>query len=139
MQITKPARRVRCAEYTLEFDWRGRPGSGFVFPCDPDGNVLVSELAPEARANLSDCLLGRIDVVPLGVQVARWSYREPAEGRCVGCGRLVVLADAMTNSCDCGYEYNGGGQLLAPRSQWNDDPWDEDGGLAWGDTRGMFL
>jgi hypothetical protein len=27
----------------------------------------------------------------------------------------------MTNTCECGRDYNWGGQLLAPRSQWGEE------------------
>ncbi len=41
--------------------------------------------------------------------------------RCV-CGNLVECWDSWANSCDkCGTEYNGGGQQLAPRSQWGEE------------------
>lgn len=45
---------------------------------------------------------------------------EDAVLRC-GCGRAVTLDDPMTNTCDCGQEYNGSGQHLAPRSQWGEE------------------
>lgn len=43
------------------------------------------------------------------------TYTEPAEGRCheVNCGRLVILENSMTNTCDCGAQYNGVGQQLS--------------------------
>lgn len=36
---------------------------------------------------------------------------------CRRCGRQVSL-DGFTNTCECGADYNGFGQLLAPREQW---------------------
>lgn len=40
--------------------------------------------------------------------------------RC-GCGGKVVC-EGFTNTCDrCGRDYNGSGQLLAPRSQWGEE------------------
>jgi hypothetical protein len=42
------------------------------------------------------------------------------------CGEEVVLYDALTNECDgCEQLYNGGGQRLAPRDQW-EESWDEE-------------
>jgi len=40
------------------------------------------------------------------------------EVKCKGCASWVQLSDGFANSCDCGYEYNGSGELLAPRSRW---------------------
>jgi hypothetical protein len=40
---------------------------------------------------------------------------------CKACGREVLLYDSWANTCDCGAEYNGFGQRLAPRSQWGDE------------------
>jgi hypothetical protein len=48
---------------------------------------------------------------------------------CERCGR-EVLCYAFTNGCECGAEYNMSGQMLAARSQWAedtyDDPYDDD-------------
>jgi hypothetical protein len=37
-----------------------------------------------------------------------------------GCGRKVECHD-FTNTCDCGADYNFGGQRLAPREQWGEE------------------
>lgn len=35
------------------------------------------------------------------------------------CGNVIALTSAWANCCtNCGTEYNGAGQRLAPRSQW---------------------
>lgn len=86
---------------------------------------------PEGLQNLEKCLSGEYAVTLQGVKNYSYTYREPAEARC-SCSRIVELSDPMTNTCDCGLEYNGSGQLLAPRSQW-EEPWDDDGLWAWGD------
>ena len=44
----------------------------------------------------------------------------PAIGECVRCGEAVELG-GFTNTCDCGADYNWGGQLLACRSQWGEE------------------
>lgn len=49
------------------------------------------------------------------------SYWEPGVILCDDCEKEVVLCDPMTNECNCGELYNGGGQHLAPRSQWDTD------------------
>ena len=50
----------------------------------------------------------------------RVSKYEPAIGVCECCGREVELF-GFTNSCDCGADYNSGGQRLAERSQWGEE------------------
>jgi hypothetical protein len=37
------------------------------------------------------------------------------------CGHEMALYDSWSNECNCGTEYNGGGQQLAPRSQWGEE------------------
>lgn len=97
------------------------PSAGFSFPCDEQGSLLLDEIPQAARENLAKCQNGEYAVSFLGVRDKSYSYREFAKGRC-SCGAVVVLEDPMTNSCDdCGLEYNGGGQLLAPRAQWEED------------------
>ena len=46
---------------------------------------------------------------------------EPAIGICDACGKDVVLDHTMTNTCECGAEYNLCGQRLAPREQWGEE------------------
>lgn len=39
-----------------------------------------------------------------------------------GCGAEVFCGDSWANSCDnCGTEFNGSGQTLAPRAQWGEE------------------
>lgn len=40
--------------------------------------------------------------------------------RC-SCGCELTLYDGWANGCDCGIEYNGSGQTLAPRSHWGEE------------------
>ena len=40
--------------------------------------------------------------------------------RCT-CGVEVHCHDSWANTCDCGKEYNGSGQTLAPRSHWGEE------------------
>ena len=39
----------------------------------------------------------------------------------------------FTNTCECGQDYNSGGQLLAPREQWG-----EETGEHWSECIGPF-
>ena len=38
--------------------------------------------------------------------------------KCEECGRKVELVSSWANECECGTEYNGFGQQLAPRDEW---------------------
>ncbi len=40
-----------------------------------------------------------------------------------GCGRRVHLTGSRSDTypCDCGADYNGSGQRLAPREQWGEE------------------
>ena len=126
MQIIRERQDVPVEAYSLDFVWNDRQGGGFSFSCDKQGTILRDKMHPEGLLNLEKCLSGEYNVTPQGIRDYSYIYQEPAQGRCVGCGRLVELIDPMTNTCDmCGLEYNGSGQLLAPRSQW-EEPWDED-------------
>ena len=122
LTITRKRERITTTEYSRNFDWRGHTGWGFGFSSDADGNVDESKLAPEGLANYRACLNGTHDVVDRGVQVYTHSYTHPAEGRCV-CRRLVVLDEDTRGEgidCECGRIYNGVGQELAPRAQWEE-------------------
>lgn len=48
------------------------------------------------------------------------NYRTLITIRCA-CRRELDLHDGFLNTCDCGRDYNGSGQLLAPRSQWGEE------------------
>ena len=37
------------------------------------------------------------------------------------CGRHVKCNSSWANPCECGLEYNGSGQQLAPRSHWGEE------------------
>jgi hypothetical protein len=123
MNIVRKSRIVHVESYGLSFEWNDMPGAGFSFPCDKQGMVLLDEMPLEARQNLEKCMRGEYAVFLLGVQDYSYTYREPAQGQC-SCGRIVELMD-FTNTCECGFEYNSCGQLLAPRNQWV-EPWDID-------------
>lgn len=124
MIIIKESNLVKVVEYKLVFEWNDLPGAGFSFPCDKQGNILFEEMPQPARKNLAFCQNGEYAVRLDGIQDYSYTYREPASGQC-SCDLIVELSDPMTNPCECGLEYNGGGQLLAPRSQW-EETWDAD-------------
>lgn len=55
------------------------------------------------------------------------------------CGREVECS-GFTSTCDCGLDYNGSGQQLAPREQWGEETgehWTDiiNAGHTWGDDK----
>jgi hypothetical protein len=64
----------------------------------------------------------------MGVHTHTHTYVEPATGTCQ-CGRTVVLDGDYFGEgidCECGRIYNMAGQELAPRSQWEENPYYEE-------------
>lgn len=116
--LIQRSERVECVRYGVTFEWLDCPGAGFSFDCDEHGTIDRSQLAPEALPNLARC--EALDGVrSTGIAKYEWSYRQPAIGKC-SCGRRIEL-DHFTNACDCGWDYNSSGDLLAPRSQWGEE------------------
>jgi hypothetical protein len=106
---------VRDREYLEEYSyWRSfyRPGLGFLFECDQDGNLLsISDAAKEYYRKCIDGTYGEIDY---GVRRVRHAWWLPAVGLCC-CGAEVEL-DSDIKVCEkCGRKYNRSGQELVPR------------------------
>jgi hypothetical protein len=120
MKILKPRQHHQHREHRLVFQRVGSSGAGFSFPCDEAGHVNEANLPPAALDNYRACLSGQAGVVCQGVVETEHSWCEPAVGICEVCGSEVVL-HGFTNTCDCGADYNGSGQLLAPREQWGEE------------------
>lgn len=101
----------------IEFS-RGR--SGFAFEVDHnDEPILPTETL---RASYQDCVdhPERYHVPEIRTRQER--HVEFAEGECDVCQSTVLLQSGWSNTCEgCGTEYNGGGQRLAPRSQWGEE------------------
>jgi len=49
----------------------------------------------------------------------RWATYKTRSIVCEDCGKEMVLDDPLTNECECGTLYNGFGQRLAPRAEWD--------------------
>lgn len=120
MVIIKERKRITVTNYDLTFEWNNRPGCGFSFECDKDGNIQYDKMPKAALDNLNGCICGEYNVRFTGVQENMHRYTEPAVGRC-SCGEKVQLA-GFTNTCGhCGADYNLFGQRLAHRSQWGEE------------------
>ena len=106
-------------EYHHEFHYPGRPGCGYWFPCDKDGNIKNSD-SPNYQKALEMLKTGEIE--DAGIQETQHSYRAPGTIRCDRCNKQVEIADSWLNTCEhCGADYDGSGNMLAPRSQWGEE------------------
>jgi hypothetical protein len=123
--LSRGERKYSTSQY-LHFD-RG-DGSGYCFDLTADATTPVFE-DPDGPGikNFALCALGVMPTIT-GYHFEEYtnSWWEPTVGRCA-CGREVVLEGDHGHGidCECGRIYNGSGQELAPRSQW-EDRWDED-------------
>lgn len=116
-------RRETRVEYRRFFERLDMPGAGFSFPADENGFVKIEEVGECAADSMARCLAGLgTEFADRGVRKLEWSYWVPGHGTCA-CGREVVL-DGDTRGegidCECGRIYNGVGQELAPRRQWEE-------------------
>jgi hypothetical protein len=115
--ISEPVDR-ESVEFSLFFENPESKGSGYSFDSDEAGNVDAEKLNEVARANFERMLAGDW---PRDVRRFESHWREPAVIEC-DCGTHLELYSSWANSCQrCGREYNGSGQLLAPRSQWGEE------------------
>jgi hypothetical protein len=128
MEILKKRERVETISYEHVYKFRTDPEGGYYFPCDEHGNIIHDEYYDFWKGNLEKCQRGELDVIDKGIVANRSMHWEPAVGRCSSCGASVTLYDPVTNECTainkhsgkpCGALYNGCGQDLAPRSQWD--------------------
>lgn len=116
-RIITPRERVESVENRMHFSMPS--GFNFSFPCDSEGKVDVDSLPPEARENYFKCVRGN----PIQSGRMEWVsvHFNPAVMRC-DCGQSLSLHSSWANRCsDCGREYNGSAQLLAPREQWGSE------------------
>lgn len=119
MHIIKPSQHVTVNRYALDYQDNKEAGCGFSFPCSKEGHLLQNELTQTGRDNFLKCVNGEYEVTFKGVKDYSYVYYEPAIGLCA-CGKRVTLEDSFINECSCGLTYNMSGQLLAPRSQWEE-------------------
>lgn len=115
MKKLKRGQHVRHEEYVLSYVHPDESGVGYAFPCTKDGVLLPLE--PPAQENYERCLRGDDGLTFDGIKDWSWTSYEPPVIEC-DCGRKLVLYHPATNECDCGRLYNGVGQQLAPRRQW---------------------
>lgn len=118
IKIIKPRREVFVEEFYLAF--KTDQHSGYYFPCTSRGEVV--ELAPEAKSNYEKCVRGEIKTIctPF-VKHERSSHIESAIGECE-CGQHfdMDIDNEGICYCYCGKSYNGAGQSIRPRSEWEE-------------------
>ena len=118
---------VELVEHELHYEYVGDPGRGFSFACNPSGRPFP--MNPIANQNYIRCKDGTYPVRFVGIRVHIKRIRIPAVILCENCHSKLELHDAWINTCDCGADYNGSGQRLAPRYMWG-----EETGEHWCDT-----
>lgn len=115
-------RRVQTVvHYELFFQEIGRGrGTGFGFPCDERGRVMVDMMGAAAHDNYERLCRDHAGYEPPEVLKHENRVVHPKIGKCL-CGHEVML-DSFTNTCDgCGRDYNSSGAELAPREQWGEE------------------
>ena len=121
--ITRPSIE-EVVEYYRAYDLVGRPGCGSWFPCDKDGNIKFADMTEAAKQNYQKALeaVKTGEMEDNGVEERRHTYRVPGLIACDRCGHQVDIDDSWLNCCEhCGADYDGSGNLLAPRSQWGEE------------------
>jgi len=116
-------RQVNEHELRRNFHYVDEPGAGFSFPCDAHGNLLPG-LSPAALSNYDTCLrlAEAARMVDEGMVDEVQSHYEPPVIQCLRCQSPVTLDDAWLSTCSCcGADYNGSGQILAPRHLWGEE------------------
>jgi hypothetical protein len=105
------------------FHYVDEPGRGFAFPCDAQGSLLPG-LSAAALTNYDTCLslAEAARMVDEGLVDEVQHHYEPPVIACLRCQNEVTLSDAWLSTCShCGADYNGSGQLLAPRHLWGEE------------------
>src|ERR1700741_4092621 len=121
MRIIRHRSRRTERVYEIFFSYVGHEGTwGFAFACDEAGKI--EKLNPCSQRSYEACLTGVVDgrqVLPGKLRSWNNTISESAIGLC-DCGQEVFLT-GFTNTCNCGADYNTGGQRLAPREQWGEE------------------
>lgn len=121
--IIEQGRRVEKEEFARTFTYKDDPHAGKQFDCDKDGKL---EPMTPSQKQAWEWVMEHLELFnDKGVVRFAWTYWQPAKIHC-HCGDEFYLPDSLENECDnCGRLYNGFGQELAPREQW-EERWDED-------------
>lgn len=117
LEVIEEARTER--EYSYQLYFPTFSSGGYSFPCDRDGNVL--ELNPAAESNYQKCISGEIETKDCYVVDYVKHYSIPKKCRCTCGNELEMYPDSEgLVYCYCGSTYNGQGQSIRPRSEWEE-------------------
>lgn len=119
-----PAEWRESTSWSLEFTRKDT--SGFSFPCNASGELLLEQMPEAAQKNYRWALdhPEEFDVEFNRLRRSVHRYREPAHGTC-SCGAEVHLVNQYQGACECescGRWYNLFGQELLPPDRWDSDP-----------------
>ena len=117
MKILQKSHHKTFVSYERFFESALFQGSGYVFDCDKDGNLINPNI--DSVNNFNSCLSGEYNVIDHGIEKVKNTKFVSAIGQC-DCGRKVYL-DSFTNTCDCGIDYNMSGDRLASREFWGEE------------------
>ena len=120
IKIISHGRRVEDVEYYIFYEWAEELDSGFMFPCNENGEINFNDMEQVALDNYEKCESGEYEVVYQGLRRSFNRYWEPAIGKC-SCGKEVVL-ESNTNRCEsCRSYYNMMGQELRDPREWGEE------------------
>ena len=119
IKIISHRQHVEEVEYYIFYEYAEVLDSGFMFPCNQDGDINFNEMEQAALDNYNKCESGEYEVVYHGLRRSINSYWEPTIAEC-SCGHEVVL-ESNTNQCEsCHAYYNLGGQELRDPREWEE-------------------
>ena len=113
--IIRNRERVEQIFYSIFFTEDGN--SGFSFPCDEDGNVMLDKMEDPAINNYNWCVEHGI---PSRIHHEHHVWHENAVAKCE-CGKEIELYDEYLGACECphcGRWHNLFGQLLKHPDNW---------------------
>ena len=120
LKIISHGQQVVKESYFISYEWVERPGSGFDFPCNMQGEINFNDMVPEALENYKKCESDEYAVIYRGLQRHEHSYWEPTVAICY-CGEEITL-ESNTNECEhCNQLYNSAGQQLSDPSNWGEE------------------
>lgn len=109
---------VETTHFELVFSLDDGRKSAFHFAYNEAGQVFRTSLSPLELVSYKQCLSGVVDGFTVGRgTLGTYVHSCVADGSGVcGCGQLVVIDSARTNTCKgCGRQFSGSGQLLTER------------------------
>ena len=115
----------RRTDYVLFYEWIVKPGAGFWFPCDSEGQPDWDAMNEQTRHNFIVCesLEREGGIVCRGVEAVPHFRKFPALWEC-DCGTELTCEDFRNTCPGCGAEYNWHGQRIQRREvvDWRDIP-----------------